>query len=236
MEENNIRKIRLCTGAKLFVDILTVKVKGIVILCPGGGFQKVNIEKEGYAMAPWFHARQWATAVLDYRTPVSPEQPFEDIKAAMEVLEKDYVRVGVMGMSIGGYYAAEASNRLKGILRPDFQILLYSVVSMMDDITFLPARQKMMGNSVSESLKVKYSVELNVRENASPALIIACEDDPAVDPMNSLRYYRSLADAHVPAEIHIFSHGGHGFAFTESFPHLRELQILIDRFLKDMEK
>lgn len=187
-------------------------------------------------MAPWFHARQWATAVLDYRIPVSPEQPFEDIKAATEVLGKDYARVGVMGMSIGGYYAAEAANRLKGILRPDFQILLYSVVSMMDDITFLPARQKMMGNTVSESLKVKYSVELNVRGNASPALIIACEDDPAVDPMNSLRYYRSLADAHVPAEIHIFSHGGHGFAFTEVFPHLRELQILIDRFLKDIEK
>lgn len=53
---------------------------------------------------------------------------------------------------------------------------------------------------------------------------------------NSFRYYCSLADARVPAEIHVFSHGGHGFAFTEVFPYLRELQVLIDRFLMDMEK
>ena len=123
-----------------------------VIVCPGGGFLKTNLEHEGTDFAEWFTKQGITYIVFKYRMPHgNPDVPGQDIQLALKVVREKIPefcdKLGVMGASIGGYLATCAATLLPDDEKPDFQILMYPVVSVDDRLTHLPCRERMFGNS-----------------------------------------------------------------------------------------
>jgi len=135
----------------------------------------------------------------------------------------DEHRIGVLGFSAGGHVAASVATRFDakvyadvdaldaGSARPDFSILLYPVISM--DATFAHggSRDALLGEAPSAAAVASYSLQNAVTAATPPTLLISADDDTAVIPENSLRYYAALHRHGVPAEMHIFARGKHGF-------------------------
>lgn len=237
MSQVDYKTVELPSGAKLYVHEAKPCNGMAVVACPGGGFRQVNVDKEGHLLAPWFNEQGITLAVLDYRMPAGqPELPRQDMREALATIRVlDGVRkVGAMGMSIGGYYAAAASTFLDLKERPDFQILLYSMVSLTDELTLVPLREKIVATGVTEADAEKYSPEKHVDEYSPTAFIATCEDDPAVNPLNSTTYFSALKKAGVKAELHIYPYGKHGFATAEDFPFRTELLTAVGRFISEL--
>lgn len=133
-----------------------------VIMCPGGGFLKTNLEHEGLDFAEWFTQKGMTYVLFKYRMPhENPDIPRQDIRLALAVIREKFPefskRVGVMGASIGGYLATCSATILSDKEKPDFQILMYPVVSIDDRLTHLPCRERMFGHSYSPDKMVQYS-------------------------------------------------------------------------------
>lgn len=211
-------------GGTLFVfDSAQTGDTGIII-CPGGGFRQVNVQKEGYDFVPWFTRQNITTAVLKYRIPSgNSDWPQQDIQQAMTALRnlfpKRVHKLGVLGTSIGGYYAAVASTLLPEKDKCDFQILLYSVLSMDDKLAHLPSRKSLFGDlfdPASVAGKLPFD---SVTPQTPPAFIVANSDDPAVTPLNSLLYAARLLKNEIPVSLHVYPNGGHGFGFSDAYPY-----------------
>jgi acetyl esterase/lipase len=184
-----------------------------IIICPGGGYEHLAIDKEGHDIAKWLNSIGIAGFVLKYRLPrakgagYTMEAPLQDAQRALRIVRTraqewhlDASRIGMMGFSAGGDLVARAgmswdkgqrtaTDPVEGAsCRPDFLILGY------------PAMPK----------------ELHVTADTPPAFIVQASDDPTVSPENSIRFYLALLQAKVPAELHIYLKGGHGFGMVHS--------------------
>lgn len=206
-----------------------------VVMCPGGGFEQVNMMHEGVDFSAWFRDQSITYAVLKYRLPEgNREIPFEDLSKGIDALRNripgiEPEHVGVMGASIGGYLAVTAALTFSGRLRPDFQILLYPVVSMEGGLTHLPSRRRLFGRDLSEPEAARFSYGDRAERFAPPAFIAAAADDRIVTPMNSLLYCEQLVWGDVPVSFHLYSSGGHGFGCKDEFVYktqfLQELAV-----------
>jgi dipeptidyl aminopeptidase/acylaminoacyl peptidase len=96
-------------------------------------------------------------------------------------------------------------------LRPDFQILIYPVISFQDSIGHLGSRDQLIGKAPSAETVKEYSNELQVTENTPPCFLVHAQDDDVVKVKNSIVYYEALQKNKVPVEMHLFPKGGHGF-------------------------
>ncbi len=212
---------------------------GAVVVCPGGGYGFKAIDKEGRDWAEWFAQRGVATAVLDYRLPQGRHDvPLSDCDKAITALRKNAAKwkipadkVGVMGFSAGGHLAATMATHYTDESRPDFQILVYPVVSMDTTITHRGSHDNLLGAQPRPGMEDLYSNELQVTPQTPPAFIITCEDDRTVDPDNSMRYYRALTKAGVPSELHVFPQGGHGYGKLPSFRYVDQMLYLLDKWI-----
>jgi acetyl esterase/lipase len=212
------------------------KVAGTaVVICPGGGYSVVVYEGEGIATAKEFAKNGVAAFVLKYRLPddsVMPDKkiaPLQDAQQAIKVVRENAAlwginpnKIGIMGFSAGGHLAStEATHFEKALientnntsLRPDFQILVYPVISMQDKLTHRDSRAKLLGANPSKEVIDLFSNELQVTENTPPAYITHAADDNAVDVDNSIDYFEALRHHKVPVEMLIYPKGGHGFIF-----------------------
>ena len=148
-----------------------------VIMCPGGGFLKTNLEHEGLDFAEWFTQKGMTYVLFKYRMPhENPDIPRQDIRLALAVIREKFPefskRVGVMGASIGGYLATCSATILSDKEKPDFQILMYPVVSIDDRLTHLPCRERMFGHSYSPDKMVQYSPIEHVTSSTPVAFIV----------------------------------------------------------------
>jgi acetyl esterase/lipase len=184
-----------------------------IILCPGGGYEHLAIDKEGHDVAKWLNSIGVAGFVLKYRLPRSKgmgytmEAPLQDAQRALRMVRTraeewhlDASRIGMMGFSAGGDLVARAGMSWdkgqsaaadpveRASCRPDFLVLAY------------PALPK----------------ELHVTADTPPAFLVQASNDPTVSPENSTRFYLALLQAKVPAELHIYLKGGHGFGMVHS--------------------
>ena len=125
-----------------------------------------------------------------------------------------------MGFSAGGHLAStEATHYKEAVienkdsinLRPDFQILVYPVISMQDSLTHLGSRTNLLGKNPSKEIIDEFSNELHVDANTPPAYITQAADDKVVDVDNSIVYWEALRHHNVSAELHIYPKGNHGF-------------------------
>lgn len=213
-----------------------------IVSSPGGGYYKLAIEKEGTAMAAWMNKLGITYAVLKYRMPNGHyEIPLEDGRRAMEIMRSkasEYGfrpdRVGIMGGSAGGHFAAMLSTMYGEIkYRPDFQILLYPVITM-GEFNHSRSLQELLGKNPSQKLSEKYSIENRVTEKTPPAFIVLASDDKIVNPENSLIYARALLNHKVSVAMFMYPHGDHGFGFRDSMPYKREWTAEFETWLRNL--
>lgn len=208
-----------------------------VLICPGGGYEKVVIDKEGHAIARWLNGLGVAAAVLKYRMPrgdgmpADPPWPLQDALRAMGYLRSeagplgiDPGRIGILGASAGGHLASTVATHWRAgnpaaddpvervSSRPDFQILLYPVITLGDEaVTHRGSRKALLGDNPPPDLIRKYSSETQVTAATPPAFIVHARNDSAVPLENSLRYQSALRAHGVACRLLVLDQGGHGF-------------------------
>lgn len=205
-----------------------------VIICPGGGYQLLAASHEGADVAAALNQMGITAFVLKYRLPVTPDllldpgkAPLTDAQQAIRMVRQRAAewglrpdRIGIMGFSAGGHLAATAATHTQPIdkqadasvsVRPDFQILIYPVISFQEDITHKGSRSSLLGSNPTAEAIDLYSGEKQVTAQTPPAFLVHAQDDGTVPVENALAYYRACTRHKVPAEMHLYPAGGHGF-------------------------
>ena len=197
-----------------------------LIVCPGGGYSYVAIDREGHALGRYFSARGITVAVLKYRLPdpaaTQDGLPLsqQDALAAVQFVRGraqewgiDSRRIGILGGSAGGHLAGSV-----GILgdaangsRPDFVALLYPVVCLEGPYAHQGSRTKLLGATPSAERIAEFSLERRARAGLPPYFFVHAKDDKGVPPQNSELFAAALQAKGVPAEVLIVATGGHGF-------------------------
>lgn len=214
----------------------------MVIACPGGGYARLAMDHEGLDMTDWMNRQGITYAVLKYRMPNGHSTvPLEDSKKAISIAREkasewgvDPAKIGIMGSSAGGHFAATLATMFGDPqYRPDFQILLYPVISM-DSITHKGSRDNLLGKEAGAAYIEKYSLQNRVGPDTPKAFIALSADDGAVPPLNSLRYAEALIGNKVPVSLHIYPTGGHGWGYKEAFKYKREWTAELEKWLSEL--
>ena len=210
-----------------------------VLVCPGGGYTGVAIDKEGHDLARFFNSFGVSAFVLKYRVPAPDDQygrlteaPLRDAQRALRLIRAragrhgiNPERVGIMGFSSGGHLAATAATlsadapeqnpAWKGFsARPDFTILVYPVITITQGFMHTGSRLRLLGPDPDPALVRRFSPETQVTQDTPPCLLIQTGDD-SVAVQNSIAYYQALQQAGVPAEMHLYAAGGHGYGMKK---------------------
>ena len=220
------RSLRRVTAATLtaFLPPPQRATGAAVVICPGGGYEGVTIDREGYDVARWLSTRGIAGLVLKYRLPQvaatgdETPWPLQDIVRALALTREraqewqvDPRRIGVMGFSAGGHMAAYAST-----VDPDlaFAVLVYPVISLAPDLTHRGSRERLLGARPSDATTARYSAEQRVTATTTPTFLVHARDDDVVKVVNSELHAGALRRAGVPHECLLYERGGHGFGLA----------------------
>lgn len=206
----------------------------VFLILPGGGYHHLAMNHEGHDMAKRLANLGYYAFVLKYRLPTAKQQidkriaPIQDAQRAL-FLAKEKVKelklknpkVGVIGSSAGGHLAATLSthfdtdyhqqNLNEKVLRPDFSVLLYPVISMEDGLTHKGSKTNLIGPDFQEEDIVRFSNEKNVNKKTPPTYLIHAKDDKTVPIENSLHYQQALNKYKIPNYLFTYEKGGHGF-------------------------
>jgi len=207
-----------------------------VVICPGGGYWVTSIVKEGFDIAREFNKWGVAAFVVKYRIPNDSSMidrkigALQDAQRAIQLVRThakewnvDVNKVGIMGFSAGGHLASTAATHFNKSyienpnnisLRPDFSIFIYPVISFQDSIGHIGSRDQLIGKNPPKPLLDSYSNELQVTAQTPPTFLVHSTDDDVVPVMNSIRFYESLLQYKIPAEMHIYKAGGHGYGMN----------------------
>lgn len=207
-----------------------------VVICPGGGYGRLAVKKEGSDVAQWFNAHGISAFVLKYRLPhdkIMKDKsigPLQDAQEAIRIVRRraeswhiDSDKIGIMGFSAGGHLASTASTHFDEQVykisdatsaRPDFSILIYPVVSMDTTITHRGSHDNLLGKHPLADVVKRFSNELQVTGNTPPAFMIHAFDDSVVPVENSINYALAMKDHQVPVELMLYEKGGHGFGMA----------------------
>ena len=205
-----------------------------VIICPGGGYARLSIDSEGYDVAKRLNEMGVTAFVLKYRLPNDESQPDKstaplmDAQQALRLVRQQAVkyginpeRIGIMGFSAGGHLAATAGTHFARpvvagpeSVRPAFLVLLYPVISFNDSLQHAGSRTSLLGPSPSVGEVRQYSNELQVSAQTPPTFLVHAQDDKTVPVNNSIVFYQACLRHGVPAELHLYPRGGHGFGLN----------------------
>ena len=207
-----------------------------VIICPGGGYAFLSSEREGTDVAKRLTELGVTAFVLKYRLPNDQSQPDKTITPLLDAQQAVRLvrqraaefsvnpgRIGIMGFSAGGHLAATAGTHFaKPVgqdpanisVRPDFLVLLYPVISFTDSLMHAGSRTNLLGSTPSPDQIRLYSNDQQVSAQTPPTFLMHAADDQVVDVRNSLRFYEACRRRAVPAEMHLYPKGGHGFGLT----------------------
>lgn len=200
-----------------------------VVCCPGGGYSHLAMNHEGHQWAPFFNNQGIAFIVLKYRMPHGkPMVPVSDAEQAIKTVRRnatnwhiDRTQVGIMGFSAGGHLASTIATHATGEAAPNFQILFYPVITMDPGFTHKGSHDNFLGTDHSKKewrqLEADYSSDLRVNRTTPRAFLALSDDDKVVLATNGFSYYEQLYKHDVPASIHIYPTGGHGWGYRESF-------------------
>ncbi len=235
-----------------------------VLICPGGGYERLAYQISGTQLAKWFNTLGISAFVLNYRLPNSPDlkqreiAPLQDAERAMRVIRSNADKwqikadkVGVMGTSAGGHLAANLGTATEDLAKigddsdkfsfaPNFMILVSSVITM-GEYTHATSKKNLLGANPSTGLIEKYSLEKQVTATTSPTFIVHAADDKAVNVRNSLMFYNALLDKKISASLHVFPRGGHAIALrnnpgsTETWTKLCEMWLVEMNFIPQVK-
>jgi acetyl esterase/lipase len=206
-----------------------------IVICPGGGYSGVVIDKAGHEIARYLKSIGITAIVLKYRLPRPPghtfvhDVPWLDASRAVRLTRRHAAewdlnadRIGIMGFSAGGHLASTVATRFDHgnsasadpvdhlSSRPDFQALIYPVISFQNEVAHMGSRKNLLGDDPDDELIDRYSNELQVTEQSPPAFLVSTYDD-RVKAENTLHYFEALRAVDIPAEMHIYEVGGHGY-------------------------
>jgi acetyl esterase/lipase len=187
-----------------------------ILVFPGGGYNILAIDLEGTEVCDWLNSAGITCVLLKYRVPGTGPYPksnaaLEDAQRAMGLVRQHAVewgidpnRIGVLGFSAGGHLSAAISNHYEHRLyapiddadklscRPDFSVVVYPGYLALADQDYAA------------------NPDIVPTANTPPTFIVQAEDDP-VHVENAVVYFMQLKKAKVPAELHVYSEGGHGY-------------------------
>lgn len=236
-----------------------------VLICPGGGYERLAYQISGMQLAKWFNTFGVSAFVLNYRLPNSPDlmqreiAPLQDAQRAMRVIrvnaEKWQIKpdkIGVLGTSAGGHLAANLGTATEDAAKindeldkfsfaPNFMILISPVITM-GKYTNATTKKNLLGANSSKELAEKYSLEKQVMATTPPSFIVHAADDKTVNPRNSLMFYNALLDKNISASLHVFPNGGHAIALrnnpgsTETWTNLCEMWLVEMNFIPPGKK
>lgn len=205
-----------------------------VVICPGGGYSRVVIDKEGTDVAEWFNSFGISAFVVKYRLPVDDHihnhlVPLQDAQRALRYVRGNALnwgidpgKIGIMGFSAGGHMAATLATKYDTAVyaftdsldalsaRPDFMILIYPVVSMVDGITHGGTRTNLLGPSPSVEQITAFSAEMHVDSRSPITFMARALDDGSVPEENCTALGNALTAAGVENVLYQYSDGGHG--------------------------
>lgn len=211
-----------------------------VLLMPGGGYNHVVVDKEGYEMARWLTARGFTAFVLFYRLPydgwaAGPDVCLSDARRAMRLIRARHAefalepeRVAAMGFSAGGHLCADLATRFAVrtydpvdaadslSAKPVCAAPIYPVISMKPEFAHAGSRTKLLGPNITTALEAAHSPDRNVPADAPPFFLLHAEDDDVVPVENALLLRAALKAKKIPVETHLFEHGGHGFGLRKA--------------------
>lgn len=194
-----------------------------VVIAPGGGYHILAWDLEGEEVAEWLNSLGVTGIVLKYRVPRRPGQPgneppigpLQDAQRAVSLVRSkaaewnlDPNRIGLLGFSAGGHLAARAGTNFdrrayesvddvdKVSCRPDFLVLVYPA--------YLANKE---GTGLNPDIRVS-------KETPRTFMVHAGDDPVTVD--SSIQFYRALKQAGVPADLHVYSTGGHGYGLRKT--------------------
>lgn len=224
-----------------------------VVIFPGGGYQHLSMQKEGSDIAHWLAGAGVTTFVVRYRLGPAYRHPtmlgdaqraIRTVRARAAEWNVDPGRLGVIGFSAGGHLASTAGTHFdagnpssadpieRASARPDFLLLLYPVITMRDSITHAGSRRNLLGTDPAPDLVTLMSNETQVSRQTPPTFLVHSTDDKAVPVENSLLFYEALKKNGVPAEMHVFEHGGHGFGLAPRDPVLSAWTTLCEGWMR----
>ena len=211
-----------------------------ILLCPGGGYERLSYIYNGFTFAKWFNSLGITVFVLIHRLPhqidLADRQlaPLQDAQRAMRIIRSKASqwniqpgKIGVMGISAGGHVAstlgthAEDVSSIKDALdtvsyRPDFMILLSPVITM-GKYAHPGSKKNFIGADSTKQKIEAYSGELNVSAYTPPTFITHALNDSTVNVKNSILFYDALLDKKIKSSsIHIFPQGGHGIRLDDN--------------------
>jgi acetyl esterase/lipase len=254
IEENILIVINVSVPTYQYFRVSNDNVKRpCVVICPGGGYYLLAASHEGTDVAKYFNSIGINAIVLKYRIPNDNNQidksiaPLQDVQQAFYLARLnadkwgiDAHKVGVMGFSAGGHLAATMSSYFSDVkihinpqinLRPDFQILIYPVITFKD-FGHQESREQLIGKNPSTDEVNYFSNELQVNKNTPPAFIVHAKDDDVVPVKNALEYTKALKLHQVPVNLVLSDKGGHGFGMNNSKTLKQWPPLLKDWFVK----
>jgi acetyl esterase/lipase len=202
-----------------------------IIICPGGGYWNLAWDLEGEEVANWLNREGVTGCVLKYRVPRRPGQPERlpapgpllDAQRAVSLVRSraaewgiDPKHIGILGFSAGGHLAVTTATQFEkrgyepideidnASCRPDFAVAIYPGYFI---------EQQPTGVEPNNNILAPY---IRIPKETPPIFLVHANDDTVAGPENSAVMYLALKRANVPAELHIYAHGGHGFGVRKS--------------------
>ena len=209
-----------------------------VVIFPGGGYGHLAMDHEGHQIAEWLNSFGVAGFIVKYRHSRSGAgyghpAPLQDAQRAIRTVRSgakewnvDPNRIGIIGFSAGGHLASSAGTHFqqrysdekdeidRASCRPDFMILMYPVISFTESFTHKGSRRNLIGENPDPELVENLSNEKQVTAETPPTFLVFGDDDKVVPVENGIAFYLGLKKAKVPAEMHIYEKGRHGFGLA----------------------
>ena len=210
-----------------------------VIICPGGGYQRLAYNAAGLQMAKWFNTFGVSAFVLKYRLPNTPHLqnrqivPLQDAQRAMRLIRANAARwgiapdkIGIFGTSAGGHLAALLGTCREDVssihdsldalsYRPNFLILVSPVIDL-GRYAHVGSRENLLGPNPTNDLINQFSPQLHVSSWTPPTFLVHAFNDPAVPVRNSLLFYQALLDSAIAVSFHEFPQGGHAIGLRDN--------------------
>lgn len=237
--DNTIKRISQYVSKPSLIPFIPKNPNGLcIMIIPGGGFKRLVISKEGSEIALWLNSLGITAFVLKHRMPGDGHKnanmvPLQDAQRGLRVIRSlsgnygyDMDKIGVMGFSAGGHVASSLGTLYSRIVynftdkidnfsaKPNFMALMYPVISVHS--------YKKCGSELPQHVQLnrefmdEFPTDTFINSDTPQTFIVVADDDKTTPSENSVNFYLGLRSADVPAEMHIFRKGSHGFGLAKT--------------------